>query len=506
MDKSRGPRYAASPRGGLLPLQQHFASCRVRRCRPCCQFCECASRIGSNLSNAARHTAPTSPDHNSVWAQCIRRLEEVLSESEVGTWLRPLQAIQDDDRLELLAPNKPVMDNVREQYLATISAVWGEISGSENAQISIRIGSSARAASVPQADDSAGHSPPRAHAMGTGNKLDARYTFEHFVEGKSNRIARAAAQKVSDTPGVAYNPLLIYGGTGLGKTHLMHSVGNALIASGNKKRVVYIPAERFVNDMVSAVRHNTMDAFKAFYRSADALLIDDIHFFAGKERTQEEFFHTFNSLLEGKQQIILTCDRLPAELDQLDARLQNRFLWGLSVAVDPPELETRVAILMSKAEALDADLPEDVAFYIATRIRSNVRELEGALNRLVHTAHFTGDAIDIDFTRQALRDILNVHERSVTIEAIQRTVTEYFGIRLADLSSKSRRRAIARPRQIAMALAKQLTEKSLPEIGDAFGGRDHTTVLHACRTIATKRDEEPQIRDDYNALHRTLSQ
>lgn len=454
---------------------------------------------------------PTTADHNSAWTQCIHRLESVLSESEVGTWLRPLQAIADGDRLELLAPNKPVMDNVREQYLATISAVWGEISGSENAQISIRIGSSSHASTAPVADDQADFERSqsgggRAPAMGSGNKLDARYTFENFVEGKSNRIARAAAQKVTDTPGVAYNPLLIYGGTGLGKTHLMHSVGNALIAGGQKKRVVYIPAERFVNDMVAAVRHNTMDAFKAFYRSADALLIDDIHFFAGKERTQEEFFHTFNSLLEGKQQIILTCDRLPAELDQLDARLQNRFLWGLSVAVDPPELETRVAILMSKAEALEADLPEDVAFYIATRIRSNVRELEGALNRLVHTAHFTGDDIDIDFTRQALRDILNVHERSVTIETIQRTVTEYFGIRLADLSSKSRRRTIARPRQIAMALAKELTEKSLPEIGDAFGGRDHTTVLHACRTIAAKRDEEPQIRDDYNALHRTLSQ
>ena len=271
--------------------------------------------------------------------------------------------------------------------------------------------------------------------------------------------------------------------------------------------MVYVPAERFVNDMVAAVRHNTMDAFKAFYRTADALLIDDIHFFAGKERTQEEFFHTFNSLLEGKQQIILTCDRLPAELDQLDSRLQNRFLWGLSVAVDPPDLETRVAIILSKAEQLEADLPEDVAFFIANRIRSNVRELEGALNRLVHTAQFTGDDIDIDFTRLALRDVLSVHERSVTIEVIQRTVAEYFRIRsVSDLSAKTRHRSIARPRQIAMTLARELTSHSLPEIGDAFGGRDHTTVLHACRTITEKRESDQQVRDDYSALHRTLSQ
>ena len=474
-----------------------------------CPFC--LVRRGGTTHHAcavvvstSKHSSPTSGH----WAQCILRLESLLSESEVGTWLRPLHAIERDGDLELLAPNKPVMDNVRAQYLATISAAWGEVVDAENPRISIRIGSSrdTAAADVQHVDENPAVVEPRRPQLGSGNRMDQRYIFDNFVEGKSNRIARAAAQQVADTPGVAYNPLLIYGSTGLGKTHLMHSVGNQLQEEDPDKRVVYIPAERFVNDMVAAVRHNTMDAFKAFYRTADALLIDDIHFFAGKERSQEEFFHTFNSLLEGKQQIILTCDRLPAELDQLDSRLQNRFLWGLSVAVDPPDLETRVAIILSKAEQLEADLPDDVAFFIANRIRSNVRELEGALNRLVHTAHFTGDDIDIDFTRLALRDILSVHERSITIEVIQRTVTEYFGIRMSDLSSKVRRRAIARPRQIAMALAKELTNHSLPEIGEAFGGRDHTTVLHACRTIAEKRESDQQVRDDYSALHRTLSQ
>ena len=454
------------------------------------------------------NTSNTTPAHAGHWARCILRLESLLSESEVGTWLRPLHAIERDGDLELLAPNKPVMDNVRAQYLATISAAWGEVVDAENPRISIRIGSSrdTAAADVQHADEPT-PAADRRPQLGSGNRMDPRYTFDNFVEGKSNRIAHAAAQQVADSPGVAYNPLLIYGSTGLGKTHLMYSVGNQLKQQDPDKRVVYVPAERFVNDMVAAVRHNTMDAFKAFYRTADALLIDDIHFFAGKERTQEEFFHTFNSLLEGKQQIILTCDRLPAELDQLDSRLQNRFLWGLSVAVDPPDLETRVAIILSKAEQLEADLPEDVAFFIANRIRSNVRELEGALNRLVHTAQFTGDDIDIDFTRLALRDVLSVHERSVTIEVIQRTVAEYFRIRsVSDLSAKTRHRSIARPRQIAMTLARELTSHSLPEIGDAFGGRDHTTVLHACRTITEKRESDQQVRDDYSALHRTLSQ
>lgn len=443
-------------------------------------------------------------DSNALWQRCLERLETVLSESDVGTWVRPLHAHSKDGNLELIAPNRPVMENVRAQYLATISAVWSEIVDLESPRVTVRVGSAEPAAAVNPVEAPT-VSPVKNNSPHSSSRLDRRYTFDRFVEGKSNQIARAAAQKVAESPGTSYNPLLIYGGTGLGKTHLMHSVGNYLTARGGPNRVVYIPAERFVNDMVLAVRHNRMDGFKNFYRSAEALLIDDIHFFAGKERSQEEFFHTFNSLLEANRQIILTCDRYPAELDALDDRLQNRFSWGLSVAVDPPELETRVAILMSKAEQLDAAVPETVAFFIANRIRSNVRELEGALNRLVHTAQFTGTAIDIDFARYALQDILSVHDRMVTIESIQRTVAEYFSIRLSDMTQRSRRRSIARPRQIAMALSKDLTTHSLPEIGDAFGGRDHTTVLHACRTIQKLKDSDRAIRDDYDALWRTLS-
>ena len=341
-------------------------------------------------------------DSNALWQRCLERLETVLSESDVGTWVRPLHAHSQDGNLELIAPNRPVMENVRAQYLATISAVWSEIVDLESPRVTVRVGSAEPAAAANPVEAPT-VSPVKNNSPHSSSRLDRRYTFDRFVEGKSNQIARAAAQKVAESPGTSYNPLLIYGGTGLGKTHLMHSVGNYLTARGGPNRVVYIPAERFVNDMVLAVRHNRMDGFKNFYRSAEALLIDDIHFFAGKERSQEEFFHTFNSLLEANRQIILTCDRYPAELDALDDRLQNRFSWGLSVAVDPPELETRVAILMSKAEQLDAAVPETVAFFIANRIRSNVRELEGALNRLVHTAQFTGTAIDIDFARYALQ-------------------------------------------------------------------------------------------------------
>lgn len=444
-------------------------------------------------------------DSNALWQRCLERLESVLSESDVGTWVRPLHAHADNGNLELIAPNRPVMENVKAQYLATISAVWSEVVDLESPRVTVRVGSSEPTAPAPEPAEPRRAAAPKTDSTHSSSRLDPRYTFDRFVEGKSNQIARAAAQKVAESPGTSYNPLLIYGGTGLGKTHLMHSVGNLLSAQRGANRVVYIPAERFVNDMVLAVRHNRMDGFKNFYRTAEALLIDDIHFFAGKERSQEEFFHTFNSLLEANRQIILTCDRYPAELDALDDRLQNRFSWGLSVAVDPPELETRVAILMSKAEQLGAAVPEPVAFFIANRIRSNVRELEGALNRLVHTAQFTGTNIDIDFARYALQDILSVHDRMVTIESIQRTVAEYFSIRLSDMTQRSRRRSIARPRQMAMALSKELTTHSLPEIGDAFGGRDHTTVLHACRTIQKLKDADRAIRDDYEALLRTLS-
>ena len=338
------------------------------------------------------------------------------------------------------------------------------------------------------------------------SRLNATFTFDNFVEGKSNEFARAAAFQVATNPGQKYNnPLFIYGGVGLGKTHLMHAVGNVICQRDSQARVRYIHSERFVGDMVRGLRHNAMADFKRTYRSLDALLIDDIQFFAGKAQSQEEFFHTFNSLLEDQRQIILTCDRYPKEVEGLEERLKSRFGWGLTVVIEPPELETSVAILISKASAMQQDLPEDVAFFIAQRIRSNVRELEGALRRVVATAHFTDQAITLEFAKEALRDLLALQDRMVTIENIQKTVAEYFKIRVSDLLSKRRSRSIARPRQIAMALAKELTRHSLPEIGDAFGGRDHTTVLHACRRIKLLRDSETRVQEDYKNLFRTLT-
>jgi len=325
------------------------------------------------------------------------------------------------------------------------------------------------------------------------------------VEGKSNQLARAAALQVSSNPGHAYNPFFIYGGVGLGKTHLMHAIGNTILEREPGAKVAYIHSERFVGDMVRGLQHNTIAEFKRTYRSLDALLIDDIQFFAGKERSQEEFFHTFNALLEGQRQIILTCDRYPKEVSGLEERLKSRFGWGLTVAIDPPELETSVAILMSKAEADGHFLPEEVAFFIAQRIRSNIRELEGALRRVIANSEFTGQPITVDFTKEALRDLLALQDKLVTIENIQKTVAGYFKIRVADLLSKRRSRSITRPRQIAMALAKELTNHSLPEIGDAFGGRDHTTVLHGCRRVTLLRDTETRVAEDYKNLLRTLT-
>jgi len=338
-----------------------------------------------------------------------------------------------------------------------------------------------------------------------GGRVNPEFTFESFVEGKSNQLARAAAIQVAENPGKAYNPLFIYGGVGLGKTHLMHAVGNLLRQKLPDARIAYVHSERFVGDMVRALQHNTIAEFKQAYRSLDALLIDDIQFFAGKDRSQEEFFHTFNALLEGQQQVILTCDRYPKEVAGLEERLKSRFGWGLTVAIEPPELETCVAILMAKAQAGGVALPEEVAFFIAKRIRSNVRELEGALRRVIANSRFTGKPITLEFTKDALRDLLALQEKLVTIENIQKTVAEYFKIRVADLLSKRRNRSVARPRQVAMALARELTNHSLPEIGDAFGGRDHTTVLHACDRIRELRESEPRTGEDYLNLLRILT-
>ena len=430
----------------------------------------------------------------SLWKQCLKALELELSEQQFNTWIRPLQAEDSAAGLRLFAPNHFVVDWIQENCMNQISAVAGTI------PVEVLVG--ARRPPLP-----VGKSLPkdRPHNTSVGSRLNRNFTFDGFVEGKSNQLARAAALQVGSNPGYAYNPLFIYGGVGLGKTHLMHAIGNVILEREPGAKVAYIHSERFVGDMVRGLQHNTISEFKRTYRSLDALLIDDIQFFAGKERSQEEFFHTFNALLEGQRQIILTCDRYPKEVSGLEERLKSRMGWGLTVAIEPPELETSAAILMSKAATEGHYLPEEVAFFIAQRIRSNVRELEGALRRVIANSQFTGQPITVDFAKEALRDLLALQDKLVTIDNIQRTVAEYFKIRVADLLSKRRSRSIARPRQIAMALAKELTSHSLPEIGDAFGGRDHTTVLHGCRRVKFLRETESRVSEDYSNLLRTLT-
>lgn len=446
----------------------------------------------------------------STWQQCLDRLEGELTIQQFNTWIRPLQVEENDDFLRLLAPNQFVLDWINERLLNRINEVLCEIDGNGTARsVKLEIGASLPKnkpeQQVSHQSSEIRRTQDRQRDVGHNNGLNPNATFENFVEGKSNQLARAVSYQAGENPGGPYNPLLIVGGTGLGKTHLMHAVGNLMQQRNPDAKVVYLHSERFVQDMVKALRHNVIDDFKRYYRSVNALLIDDIQFFAGKERSQEEFFHTFNSLLEGQQQIILTCDRYPKEVSGLEDRLKSRFSWGMSVAIEPPELETRVAILMSKANQLGVDLPQEVAFFIAKRIRSNIRELEGALRRVVANAKFMRQPITIDFTKIALKDLIALQDKLVTIENIQKTVAEYFKIRVSDLLSKKRTRSIARPRQIGMALSKELTNHSLPEIGDAFGGRDHTTVLHACRKIEDLKINEPRIMEDYSNLMRTLS-
>jgi chromosomal replication initiator protein len=431
-----------------------------------------------------------------LWNQCLRALEIELSEQQFHTWIRPLQPVEENGSLKLLAPNRFVIDWIQDNCFNKILAVAGSV------PVSMEVGS--RRPPLIAANTVAAPTPqPRPPVL--GSRLNATFTFDTFVEGKSNQLGRAAAVQVGSNPGRAYNPLFIYGRVGLGKTHLMHAVGNMILENDPSAKVAYVHSERFVGDMVRGLQHNTIAEFKRTYRSLDALLIDDIQFFAGKERSQEEFFHTFNALLEGQRQIILTCDRYPKEVSGLEERLKSRFGWGLTVAIEPPELETSVAILMSKAAADGHLIPEEVAFFIAQRIRSNVRELEGALRRVIANSQFTGLPITLEFTKEALRDLLALQDRLVTIDNIQKTVAEYFKMRIADLHSKRRSRSITRPRQIAMALAKELTSHSLPEIGDAFGGRDHTTVLHACRRVKLLRETETRVAEDYVNLLRTLT-
>jgi chromosomal replication initiator protein len=482
-----------------------------------------------------------------VWQQCVDRLQDELPSQQFNTWIRPLQASSSERMLTLFAPNRFIKDFVADKFAERISELVRELKPERAMDVVLEIGSVAIAAPVfTPAEVAPPQQPSREPAFsapaisgdvtrGSGqrdnnpsfktlqSRVDAarkvevagslqhqhnlveHYTFDNFIEGKSNQLALAAAKQVAQNPGDSYNPLFLYGGVGLGKTHLMHAVGNALQQENPEAKVVYLHSERFVADMVKALQLNAISDFKRYYRSVDALLIDDIQFFAKKDRSQEEFFHTFNALLEGGQQMILTCDRYPKEIDGLEERLKSRFGWGLTVAVEPPELETRVAILMNKASQARIELPPDAAFFIAQRIRSNVRELEGALKRVIASAHFTNKPIDIELIKDSLKDLLALQDRQVSLDNIQRTVAEYYKIKVADLMSRRRSRSVARPRQAAMALAKELTNHSLPEIGDSFGGRDHTTVLHACRKIKELRESNSDIREDYKNLLRLLT-
>jgi len=502
-----------------------------------------------------------------LWQQCVELLREELPAQQFNTWIRPLQVEAEGDELRVYAPNRFVLDWVNEKYLGRVLELLDEHGNGLAPSLSLLIGSKRSsapraapnaplaAAQVSQAQTNAApasapapaptpaptkrstqkteeiseepsrdsfdpmagaasqQAPVRAEqrtvqvegALKHTSYLNRTFTFENFVEGKSNQLARAAAWQVADNPKHGYNPLFLYGGVGLGKTHLMHAVGNHLLKKNPNAKVVYLHSERFVADMVKALQLNAINEFKRFYRSVDALLIDDIQFFARKERSQEEFFHTFNALLEGGQQVILTSDRYPKEIEGLEERLKSRFGWGLTVAVEPPELETRVAILMKKADQAKVELPHDAAFFIAQRIRSNVRELEGALKRVIAHSHFMGRDITIELIRESLKDLLALQDKLVSVDNIQRTVAEYYKIKISDLLSKRRSRSVARPRQVAMALSKELTNHSLPEIGDVFGGRDHTTVLHACRKINELKESDADIREDYKNLLRTLT-
>lgn len=472
---------------------------------------------------------------DNLWQACLDALQRELPSQQYNMWVRPLQVQTVNNDLILLAPNRFVLDWVRDKYADRINELLIEFAGQNHPTLKMEVGSkSAAPIANPKLElgnkaapaqnnhnnfssnqfnnqglnfSSAGNVSKIGQTPPTNLKSNLRenYTFDNFVEGKSNQLARAAATQVADNPGTAFNPLFLYGSTGLGKTHLMHAVGNEIRMRNPDAKVVYMHSERFVQDMVKAIQTNSIEDWKRHYRSVDALLIDDIQFFAGKERSQEEFFHTFNALLEGNHQVILTSDRYPKEIEGVEERLKSRFGWGLTIIIEPPELETRVAILMKKAQESDFDLPHEVAFFIAKRLRSNVRDLEGALNRVIANANFTGKAVTIDFAKDALRDMLALQEKLVTIDNIQKTVAEYYKIKLADMSSKSRSRSVARPRQIAMALAKELTNHSLPEIGAAFGGRDHTTVLHACRKVVELREKNHDIKEDFSNLVRTLS-
>lgn len=441
-----------------------------------------------------------------VWQKCLDRLQDHISLQDFNTWIRPLQAEQKEDQLVLWAPNQFVLHCVNERFLVHINQILTQLDEAPP-EVILRVGSRNNQASqispiLRNTQDSKGKSKI---AKISATHINSNFTFINFVEGKSNQLARAASVQVSENPGGAYNPLLLYGGVGLGKTHLMHAIGNAILNKNPHAKVLYLHSERFVADMIRALQTNTINDFKTYYRSLDALLIDDIQFFAGKDRSQEEFFHTFNTLLESQQQIVLTCDRYPKEMSGVEERLKSRLGWGLTVAIEPPDLETRVAILISKAEQTKISLPQEVAFFIAKRIHSNVRELEGVLKRVVAYAQFTGLQITLELVREAIKDVLALQDKLVTVDNIIKTVAEYYKIKVSDLLSKRRTSSLARARQIAMALAKELTNHSLPELGRAFGGRDHTTVLHAFRKIQELKKSNTGVAEDFINLLRTLS-
>jgi chromosomal replication initiator protein len=442
-----------------------------------------------------------------AWPRCLERLEAELPVEEVQTWLKPLQARVREDGVVLYAPNAFVRDAVQARYLPRIAELLDYYAG--NGTVSLEVGSAPKAGPTPPTPTqllNANRAATDGHAPFAGN-LDGHYTFDNFVEGRSNEIGRAAAWQAAQKPGDRnHNPLLLYGGTGLGKTHLMFAAGNEMRRQNPGMRVMYLRSEQFFSAMMKALQDKTMDAFKRQFQQVDALLIDDIQFFAGKDRTQEEFFHTFNALFDGRQQIILTCDRYPREVEGLEPRLKSRLAWGLSVAIEPPDYETRVQIVQSKARERGINLPEEVTFLLAKKMRSNVRDLEGALNTLTARANFTGRAINVEFAQETLRDLLRAQQQAIGIPNIQKAVADYYGLQIKDLLSKRRTRSLARPRQVAMALAKELTEHSLPEIGDAFAGRDHTTVLHACRQIRTLIESDAKLREDWDKLIRKLSE
>ncbi len=450
---------------------------------------------------------------SSLWNSCLESLEiKVGDEKTFNKWIKPLQADIVDGTLILYAPNRFVISWVEENFLPAIENILSEVcanNGRSVPPLKLQIGSISSPKTAAPADASPSklrqNSTPVATKPSHISHLNPSFIFDNFVEGKSNQLARAAAQQVAENPGQAYNPLFIYGGVGLGKTHLAHAMGHYILSQNPDAKILYLHSEKFVADMIKALQRNAMNEFKKYYRTVNCLLIDDIQFFAGKERSQEEFFHTFNSLLDDHQQIVLTCDRYPKEIHGLEERLQSRFGWGLTIAVEPPELETRVAILMTKAEQFEANLSNDVAFFIAKHIQSNVRELEGALKRVVAHAQFTGSPITTQLAREALKDLLSLQAKLITIDNIQKTVADYYKVKVSDLLSKRRSRSIARPRQMAMALAKALTSHSLPEIGDHFGGRDHTTVLHACRKIDELIKDNIDIQEDHQNFLRILS-